>query len=77
MKRGGVLFQTNAEDFFIYSKGWIDWPNMPDYVIGRPGYDNAIVRWANINSDISSISVTDSMGAIHQTGTGTSKIFEL
>jgi len=69
MKRGGVLFQTNAEDFFIYSKGWIDWPNMPDYVIGRPGYDNAIVRWANINSDISSISVTDSMGAIHQTGT--------
>ena len=40
MARRGTLFQTNAQDYFIMRLGSLDWGSIPDFVIGRPAYDN-------------------------------------
>ena len=39
----GYLFQTDAEDYFFFTKNTIPWSSIPDIVIGRPGYDNYVV----------------------------------
>ena len=42
----GYLFQTDAEDYFFFTKNTIPWNSIPDIVIGRPGYDNYLVDFA-------------------------------
>lgn len=41
----GSLFVTNAEDYFIFTKGTVPWSRLVDVVIGRPGYDNYLVDY--------------------------------
>jgi hypothetical protein len=36
----GTLFQNDAEDYFIYSRGSRNWDKMPHFVVGRRAYDN-------------------------------------
>jgi hypothetical protein len=36
----GTLFQNDAEDYFIYSRGARNWDMMPRFVVGRRAYDN-------------------------------------
>ena len=36
----GALFQNDAEDYFIYSRGARNWDTMPRFVVGRRAYDN-------------------------------------
>lgn len=43
--RTGSLFQTDAEDYFIFTKGTFNWAEIVDVVIGRPGYDNYLVNY--------------------------------
>jgi hypothetical protein len=38
----GELFQSDAEDFFVVSRGLFDWATMPDFVVGGVAFDNWI-----------------------------------
>lgn len=39
----GTLFTTNAQDYFISTKNGYPWDTIPDFVVGRVGYDNWLV----------------------------------
>ena len=59
--KNSVLFQTDAEDYFIFSKNAIPWRDIKDIVIGRPGYDNYLVDYVyHHQNDISLIDTTNS-----------------
>ena len=45
LARRGSLFQADAEDFFIFTKGTFNWNQLVNMVIGRPGYDNYLVNY--------------------------------
>jgi hypothetical protein len=60
-------FQDDAQDFFIILPGTFNWDVIPDFVIGRPGYDNWLVDYAFHNS-IDLVDVTRTVHAIHQSG---------
>ena len=66
--RNSELFQANAEDYFIVSRQTFVWAKMPEYVIGRPSYDNCLVNQAVIDSQITTIDSTGTISALHQTG---------
>ena len=36
----GKLFRTEAKDFFISTHSGFPWDSIPDFVVGRVGYDN-------------------------------------
>ena len=42
----GYLFQTDAEDYFFFTKNCLPWSSLAEVVIGRPGYDNYLVDYA-------------------------------
>lgn len=57
----GYLFQTDAEDYFIFTKGTLPWRELQDVVIGRPGYDNYLVNYVYYHrQQISLIDTTNS-----------------
>lgn len=69
LKSRGRLFGTNAEDFFIVTPGTFVWKEVPEFVIGRPGYDNWLVDYVYHKANSSDlIDVTTTVPAIHQTG---------
>ena len=39
----GKIFQADALDYFIYSRGTRNWNIIPKFVIGRKSYDNWLV----------------------------------
>ena len=41
--RWGQPFVTDAQDFFIVGKDSYPWSEIPDFVVGRVGYDNWLV----------------------------------
>ena len=58
-----------ALDFFIIRQGSLDWTEIPDFVIGRPGYDSWLVDYVHHKRETHSlIDVTKTVPAIHQTG---------
>lgn len=58
--------QPDAQDFFIITPGTFNWANVPDFVIGRPAYDNWLVDRAH-HIGISTVDVTKTVRAVHQT----------
>lgn len=69
LKRKGKIFRPDAEDFFIITPGSFDYETMPDFVIGRPAYDNQLVDHVyHKNETHSLIDVSKTVTAIHQTG---------
>ena len=69
LKSRGKLFGNNAEDFFIVTPGTFVWKEIPEFVIGRPGYDNWLVDYMYHRANSSDlIDVTSTVPAIHQTG---------
>ena len=46
------LFANNAQDFFAVTRATFNWESMPQYVIGRPAYDNCLVSQAVKNSEL-------------------------
>ncbi|OWF41188.1 uncharacterized protein LOC110462820 [Mizuhopecten yessoensis] len=64
-KERGKLFVISSEDYFITTKHFA-WQNIPDFVIGRPAYDNWLVAHARCNN-IKVIDTTNTILAIHQT----------
>jgi hypothetical protein len=64
--QGNVRREYNAEDFFVVSRGAIDWKNLLPVVIGRPAYDNWLVDQVYHNPWITLIDGTQTMTPIHQ-----------
>ena len=61
------MFQTNALDYFITTHSGYPWRSIPNFVVGRVGYDNWLVVTA-IRRNISVIDATLTLSALHQTG---------
>ncbi|KAH9257015.1 hypothetical protein BASA81_004836 [Batrachochytrium salamandrivorans] len=65
----GTLFVKSAQDYFACSRGMWDWSKLPDFVVGRVGYDNWLVENA-VTAFPEVISVIDASltnQVIHQT----------
>ena len=60
------LFQSDAQDYFIFSRISRALDTMPPYVMGRRAYDNGIVDWAYHNTD-TLVDATRTIWAVHQT----------
>jgi hypothetical protein len=67
MAARGTPFQPNAEDYFIVRRGTYNWSTFPDFVIGRRGYDNALVDKAH-HEGMAAVDASDTIRAVHQTG---------
>ena len=65
--RNGALFLTNAQDYFISTHSGYPWDSIPDFVVGRVGYDNWLVATA-VRRNISVVDATLTLSALHQTG---------
>ena len=63
----GELFTTRAQDFFISTHSGFPWGSIPDFVVGRVGYDNWLVATA-VNRNFSVVDATATVTALHQTG---------
>ena len=64
----GELFIDIAQDYFILTRGMVtklEESELPPFVIGRRGYDNALVDWAFHRSSL--IDLTQTVNAVHQT----------
>lgn len=69
--RQGQLFQTDAEDYFIFTQATFRWSMIKDVVIGRPGYDNYLVTQIfKKASVISFLDITNAVLVAHQTDAG-------
>lgn len=70
LAQSGEVFQTNAEDYFIVSRGLFDWRHeIPDFVVGGVAFDNWIVARANRLAERNHALVVDAtktITAIHQ-----------
>ena len=63
----GKLHPSYAQDYFISTHSGFPWESIPDFVVGRVGYDNWLVATA-INRNFSVIDATATVTALHQTG---------
>jgi hypothetical protein len=71
-KSQGSMFLTYAQDYFITTKHGLPWEQIPDLVIGRPGYDNWLTARA-MDWKCTTIDVTEMLLAVHQTGSDGNK----
>ena len=61
-----TLFWTCAEDYFISTHNGYPWSTIPDFVVGRPAYDNWLVITA-LTRRIPVVDATLTITALHQT----------
>jgi hypothetical protein len=61
-----TLFQASAQDYFIVTKNAFAWKEIPDFVVGRVGYDNWLLTRAVLD-DVIVIDATGTVTALHQT----------
>lgn len=64
--RRGLLFSGRAQDYFIMTRDGMPFHSMPDFVVGRVGYDNWLVATA-IRNLVPVIDATRTLTALHQT----------
>ena len=67
MARKGKMNQSDAQDYLFVTRNSFDWHLVPDFVVGRPAYDNWLVDFA-YHRNFSIIDLTQTLIAIHQTG---------
>jgi hypothetical protein len=60
------LFRADAEDYFITKFNGYPWDYIPDFVVGKRGYDNWLVKEAILHG-IPVIDATETLLALHQT----------
>jgi len=65
--KNGVLFQSNAQDYFTVTKRAFDWDAIPPFVVGRPAYDNWLVDHVYHKPNVSLVDATKTVSIIHQT----------
>ena len=61
------LFTKHGEDYFITTATAFPWKDIPDFVIGRVGYDNWLVSYA-IQNYFYVIDATNTVLCLHQSG---------
>ena len=66
-ERSAKLFIKDAQDYFITTRHGYPWRDMPDFLIGRVGYDNWLVKDALIHYRYV-IDATSTVTCLHQTG---------
>jgi len=66
----GKQFWTNAQDYFVVSRNAIDWNTIPDFVIGRVGYDNWLVDHVFHDPKVALVDGSRTMRMLHQTDKG-------
>jgi hypothetical protein len=59
----GELHAPSGIDYFVFNKGL--WKTLPDFIIGRPGFDNWLI-WKARRRRIPVIDATDSIQVVHQ-----------
>lgn len=69
MAKHGQLFGEASCDFFVMlsEEAGFDWSRFPDYLIGVPAYDQAVIGRA-IDAGMTVIDVTETVHAFHQSG---------
>ena len=61
------LFKVQAMDYFIMSRGSYQWNHIPDFVVGRIGYDNWLVGKV-MGRNHTVIDASRTINCVHQTG---------
>ena len=67
LSKMGQVFQNDAEDYFLYSRGSRDWDLIPDFVVGRRAYDNWLVHNAHHDEAMYVIDASDTVLGLHLT----------
>ena len=62
-----LLVSVVAQDYFIVNRNGLPWNKIPDFVVGRPGYDNWLVTMAQ-KWNIQLVDLSNTVMALHQTG---------
>ena len=65
--KNSSLYISNAQDYFLTTRDGYPWTCIPDFVVGRIGYDNWLVVAALVNQ-IPVVDATETVTALHQTG---------
>ena len=65
--KSSTLFRTDAQDCFLTTRDGYPWRTIPDFVVGRVGYDNWLVVTALVKH-ILVLDATATVTALHQTG---------
>lgn len=65
-KHRGNLHPGDAQDYFVVSRNAIDWTTIPDFVIGRIGYDNWLVDYVYHKQGVHLVDATKTIHVIHQ-----------
>jgi len=61
------FFHGRAQDYFIVSRRGLPWQEIPDFVVGRNGYDNWLVARAQ-DWNITLVDASKTILALHQCG---------
>ena len=56
-----------SEDFFFFTKDTFDWEHIPDFVVGRVGWDSWLTQWA-LDHGVDVIDTTQLLHVSHLTG---------
>ena len=65
----GEVYASDAEDYFVVSRGLFDWDSIPDFVVGGVAFDNWITGRANRLAETGEAIVVDATKtiiAVHQ-----------
>ena len=65
--KNSSLYISDAQDYFLTTRHGYPWTCIPDFVVGRIGYDNWLVVAALVNQ-IPVVDATETVTALHQTG---------
>ena len=65
--KNSTMFSANAQDYFLTARNGYPWATIPDFVVGRVGYDNWLVATA-LAKGIPVVDVTETVTALHQSG---------
>ena len=56
---------VEAIDFFFFSRGLWDWQQVPRFLLGRVGFDNWLLHWANSRKSATVIDCSATLTALH------------
>ena len=63
----GILFRPFAQDYFVVTKGAIQWSEIPTFVVGRAPFDNWLVNHVYNKQNVALVDATKTISIIHQT----------
>ena len=64
--RGTTLMMPMAQDYFFFTPGTFNWTDIPNYIIGRVGYDSFLTQWA-VDNGVDVIDASATLHAVHLT----------